>query len=52
MYQIRTSKVVQMIALAKIMDASRRLKGVVEHTKLAFAPKLSELSQAKVYVKQ
>ena len=41
-----------MIALAKIMDASRRLKGVVEHTKLAFAPKLSELSQAKVYVKQ
>lgn len=41
-----------MIALAKIMDASRRLKGVVEYTKLAFAPKLSELSQAKVYVKQ
>ena len=41
-----------MIPLAKIMDASRRLKGIAEHTKLAFAPKLSQLSGAKIYVKQ
>lgn len=41
-----------MIALSRIMDASRRLNGVVQNTKLAFAPKLSATSQANIYVKQ
>ena len=34
------------------MDAKARLSGIIQHTKLAFAPKLSHLSDAKVYVKQ
>ncbi|MCI5968258.1 threonine ammonia-lyase [Helicobacter sp.] len=41
-----------MIPISKIMDAKARLSGIVQHTKLAFAPKLSQLSGAKVYVKQ
>lgn len=41
-----------MIALSKIMDASRRLNGVVQNTKLAFAPRLSAKREANVYVKQ
>ncbi|WP_297811726.1 threonine ammonia-lyase [uncultured Helicobacter sp.] len=41
-----------MIPLAKIMDAKARLEGIVQHTKLAFAPKLSQICGAKVYVKQ
>lgn len=41
-----------MIPLSKIMDAKARLEGVVQHTKLAFAPKLSQICGAKVYVKQ
>ncbi len=34
------------------MDAKARLEGIVQHTKLAFAPKLSQICGAKVYVKQ
>lgn len=41
-----------MIALSKIMDASRRLNGVVQNTKLAFAPRLSAKREVNVYVKQ
>ncbi|TLD80669.1 threonine ammonia-lyase [Helicobacter sp. MIT 11-5569] len=41
-----------MIPLSKIMDAKARLEGIVQHTKLAFAPKLSQICGAKVYVKQ
>ena len=41
-----------MIPLSKIMDAKARLEGVVQNTKLAFAPKLSQICGAKVYVKQ
>ena len=41
-----------MIPLSKIMDAKARLEGIVQNTKLAFAPKLSQICGAKVYVKQ
>lgn len=41
-----------MIALAKFIDAKKRLEGISQHTKLAFAPKLSQISQSQVYVKQ
>ncbi len=41
-----------MIPISKIMDAKARLNGIVQHTKLAFAPKLSQISGAKVFVKQ
>ncbi|MDE5602654.1 MAG: threonine ammonia-lyase [Helicobacter sp.] len=41
-----------MIALSKFIDAKKRLKGISQHTKLAFAPKLSQISQSQVYVKQ
>ena len=41
-----------MIPLSKIMDAKARLDGIVQNTKLAFAPKLSQICGAKVYVKQ
>lgn len=41
-----------MIPISKIMDAKERLNGIIQHTKLAFAPKLSQISGAKVYVKQ
>lgn len=41
-----------MIPLSKIMDAKARLESIVQHTKLAFAPKLSQMSGAKIYVKQ
>lgn len=41
-----------MLPISKIMDAKARLSGIIQHTKLAFAPKLSHLSDAKVYVKQ
>ncbi|MCH5322036.1 MAG: threonine ammonia-lyase [Helicobacter sp.] len=41
-----------MIALAKIMDANLRLKGIAQHTKLAYAPRLSQIANAKVFVKQ
>lgn len=34
------------------MDAKARLSGIIQHTKLAFAPKLSQISGTKVYVKQ
>lgn len=34
------------------MDAKAQLSGIIQHTKLAFAPKLSQLSGAKVYLKQ
>ena len=40
-----------MIPLSKIMDAKARLEGIVQNTKLAFAPKLSQICGAKVYVK-
>ncbi|WDL69827.1 threonine ammonia-lyase [Helicobacter winghamensis] len=41
-----------MIPISKIMDAKAQLSGIIQHTKLAFAPKLSQLSGAKVYLKQ
>ncbi|MDE5591611.1 MAG: threonine ammonia-lyase [Helicobacter sp.] len=41
-----------MISLQKVIDAQKVLQGVSQHTKLAFAPKLSHISQAEVYVKQ
>ena len=41
-----------MIPISSIIDAKERLSGIIQHTKLAFAPKLSQLSGAKVYVKQ
>ncbi|MBX7491081.1 threonine ammonia-lyase [Helicobacter turcicus] len=41
-----------MIPISKIMDAKARLSGIIQHTKLAFAPKLSQISGTKVYVKQ
>lgn len=41
-----------MVSIAKIMDAKARLNGILQHTKLAYAPKLSQISGAKVYMKQ
>ena len=41
-----------MIAISKIIDAKNRLNGVLQNTKLAFAPKLSQITNAKIYVKQ
>lgn len=41
-----------MIPISKIMDAKAQLSRIIQHTKLAFAPKLSQLSGAKVYLKQ
>lgn len=41
-----------MIPLSKIMDAKARLNGVLAHTKLAYAPKLSALAGFEVFVKQ
>lgn len=41
-----------MIPLSKIMDAKARLSGVLAHTKLAYAPKLSAQTGFEVFVKQ
>ncbi|CAM2952735.1 threonine ammonia-lyase [Helicobacter burdigaliensis] len=41
-----------MIALSQIVDAKKRLNGITQHTKLAYAPKLSLLSKAQIYLKQ
>ncbi|MDD6054931.1 MAG: threonine ammonia-lyase [Helicobacter sp.] len=41
-----------MIAISKILEAQKRLNGILQHTKLAYAPRLSQISGAKIYVKQ
>lgn len=41
-----------MIPLSKIVEAHERVKKVIQKTKLAYAPRLSELSGANVYLKK
>ena len=41
-----------MIALANIIEAAERIAPIVHHTRLVFAPRMSELSGAKVFLKQ
>ncbi|MGP1449817.1 MAG: threonine ammonia-lyase [Wolinella sp.] len=41
-----------MIPLSKIVEAYERLKGVIQRTRLAFAPRLSEISGANIYLKK
>lgn len=41
-----------LVTLYQIEEAKKRLKGVIKHTPCSYAPKLSDLSGAQVYVKK